>query len=80
MSTKFMLKQSDNVKRKAIDYINTYFPEIMPDIEDYAKYNNADVGDIAAITIQDIIVPTLRPSMIERVVLWFVNKFGGYKP
>lgn len=57
---KWMFKQPEAAKLASIKYIKDYFPELLGDIEDYAKANNADVGDIAAITINDIIIPTLE--------------------
>jgi len=57
---KLMVKQSEAAKLASIKYIKDYFPELLGDIEEYAKANNADVGDIAAMTISEIILPELE--------------------
>lgn len=69
MKDKFYFKQSDDIRQKALDYITEYFPELMPEIEAYAKLNNAHIGDMAALTISDVILPALEPKMAERFVL-----------
>lgn len=57
---KLMFKQPEAVRLKSVKYIKDFFPELLSEIEDYAKANNADVGDVAAMTISEIILPVLE--------------------
>lgn len=66
MKCKFIIDQPDTVKEQAVDFINTFFPDLMPDIEEFAKKNNTDIGNISAITIKYIILPYLSDPRILR--------------
>ena len=57
---KLMFRQSSELRERSIKFIQEYFPDLLGDIQEYAKDQKVNPGDIAALTIKDIILPVLK--------------------
>ena len=58
-------QQSDELRSRGLAFLTEYFPEVLPLVHSYADTNHANVGDVALLTITEVIIPELGNSKPE---------------
>ncbi len=72
---KYFHPASKESKGKTLTFITTYYPDLLDDIREYANQQGVDAGDIAILTITDIVIPSLHMNWFDILIIKILNIF-----